>query len=227
MKNNQKGFGVIEIIIVTILVAGVIGLGWYVYDAYQKKSTQNSNPQATQQESKRESDVPAGYKKYTDSQYRLSFIYPEDWVMVDKAEDDAGRGVLVKIASPDQDAAYKAHKASGRPIDGPPASTFEVSRWDSINDPAAKGGESIDEPTYVNLEDYFNSAYHMKIKQKIGERTINSQKAYEVSIGGFGQTYGVMFERGEGIYQVEFLGNWQKTSLTEEENQILESFKFN
>jgi prepilin-type N-terminal cleavage/methylation domain-containing protein len=54
MKVNQKGFSVVEILIV-IVVAGLIGtVGWLVYDRQKNKTDDKSVAQTTQQEQKQE-----------------------------------------------------------------------------------------------------------------------------------------------------------------------------
>jgi hypothetical protein len=44
MKNSQKGFTVAEILLVVVLAGLVSGVGWYVWQANQKKNTSVENP---------------------------------------------------------------------------------------------------------------------------------------------------------------------------------------
>ncbi len=89
MKSNQKGFSVIEILLV-IVVVGLIGtVGWLVYDRQNNNSdttTEDTNTQVSQQEEVREApeetesaDPYEGWKsgsfKYTDLSYKL----PPNW----------------------------------------------------------------------------------------------------------------------------------------------------
>ncbi len=89
MKNNQKGFSVLEILIV-IVVVGLIGaVGWLVYDRQQNKTdNQSATTQGSQQmEEKKEvtpkqgtkSNVPEGWVQYQDTTNSVSFYYPADW----------------------------------------------------------------------------------------------------------------------------------------------------
>lgn len=87
MKVNQKGFSIVEILVV-IVVVGLLGtVGWLVYDR-QKSKTDNkdTSAQTSQQQDKQErpkevvqqENIPEGWKKY-DSNSHFSFIYPTEW----------------------------------------------------------------------------------------------------------------------------------------------------
>lgn len=87
MRTNQKGFGVVEILIV-IFVAGLLGtIGWIVYTrqgnkaSNQQTATQNSEQKqdgSLKEDPKDEqSSVKQGYKLYDDR--NLSLQYPDTW----------------------------------------------------------------------------------------------------------------------------------------------------
>lgn len=84
MKVNQKGFSVVEILIV-IVVVGVLGaVGWLVYD---RQSKDKAEPVATTTEIKKEDnesstsakDPYEGMTKYTSEKYGITFYYPKNW----------------------------------------------------------------------------------------------------------------------------------------------------
>jgi len=77
MNKNQKGFSVVEILIV-IVVVGLIGtVGWLVYDRQQSKSTTTTTPDTTQvTEQKQET---AKTSDYNSSELGLSLSYPSEW----------------------------------------------------------------------------------------------------------------------------------------------------
>lgn len=99
MKRNEKGFGIVELLVI-IVVIGLIGaVGWLVYD--RQKSKQN-NAETTQQSSgdqivakndtKQEVDtlINPGWKRYTSERLKISFEYPSDWyVKEQKSENPA------------------------------------------------------------------------------------------------------------------------------------------
>jgi prepilin-type N-terminal cleavage/methylation domain-containing protein len=83
MKINQKGFSVVEILIV-IVVVGLLGVaGWFVY-GHQKSTKQSSTTQAksatsSSKETSTSVDRYAGWKTYKSSVEGFSFRYPADW----------------------------------------------------------------------------------------------------------------------------------------------------
>jgi prepilin-type N-terminal cleavage/methylation domain-containing protein len=87
MRSNQKGFSVVEILIV-IAVVGVLGaVGWLVYDRQKNKaddkqvSTQTSQ-QEKQEEPKEETSTPnpyEGWKESSNEKWGFSFKYPAGW----------------------------------------------------------------------------------------------------------------------------------------------------
>jgi prepilin-type N-terminal cleavage/methylation domain-containing protein len=85
MKANQKGFSVVEILIV-IVVVGLLGtVGWLVYDR-QKNKTDSSTNQTTQQnsvakepETQKEVDPYEGWETYKSTSEGFTIKYPKDW----------------------------------------------------------------------------------------------------------------------------------------------------
>lgn len=70
---NERGFGLIEVL-VAILVVGLIGLGvWYVLQA---QTVRSPTPQGSQQ-----TDPYAGWQTYCDELQKVCFKYPSDWAV--------------------------------------------------------------------------------------------------------------------------------------------------
>lgn len=92
MKNNQKGFSVVEILIVIVVVGLLGGAGWYVWkskDKNQTPITTNNTVQKTEPEIyKRSTTVPSDWKTYSNQQYKISMSYPQNWTI--RAEDNDG-----------------------------------------------------------------------------------------------------------------------------------------
>lgn len=83
MKKNQKGFGVIELLILVVLV-GLLGfLGWRFYEARQK-TDESPKIESTSQVSVKDT-TPQGWVKYKNNDLGISFSYPKQWKLVDCA----------------------------------------------------------------------------------------------------------------------------------------------
>lgn len=225
---HSDGFSVIEVLIVLAILILIGGAGFYVYKA-NNNETSDSNKKgqhsAQTDESTDEISVPEGYKEYKNTQYKFSFVYPEDWAQQSAEETLVwGEDAIVSLISPTTAAAHKSYTEQG--MLGSANTDLVVSRWDSINESGAKGGEWIGQSEYSSLEDYFNDPYEGRSKQKIGELLIADQKAYEVIIGGHGAEYGIMMERAGAVYELRFLTIGDKASVTEEAKKIIESLRF-
>lgn len=84
MKHNQKGFAVIETLLILIIIGALCGVGWYVYQA-QNKQSQKDNPVSQTNEYKKDSSETDAAKD-TDSWFSFtpnSGIYtiklPDGW----------------------------------------------------------------------------------------------------------------------------------------------------
>ncbi|MEX2014493.1 MAG: prepilin-type N-terminal cleavage/methylation domain-containing protein [Candidatus Saccharimonadales bacterium] len=104
MNSNQKGFSVVEILIV-IIVIGLLGaVGWLVYDRQKSKTSETqTNTQQKEETPKQETEqteqklINTGWKVYTSEKLNLSFEYPESWTV--KEEDQISSGSRIYISS--------------------------------------------------------------------------------------------------------------------------------
>jgi len=85
MKQNQKGFSVVEILIV-IVVVGLIGaVGWLVYDRQHSQNKQESSTTTTDNSKVTDATKPTPADKYADwATYKdeyVSFRYPKNWTV--------------------------------------------------------------------------------------------------------------------------------------------------
>ena len=85
MKNNEKGFGVLGLllIILTILLIGVAG--WYVWNKQQKddatsKTTSSASGKKAAESGAAEKDPTAGWIAYSNAPGDFSFRHPSTWV---------------------------------------------------------------------------------------------------------------------------------------------------
>ncbi len=108
MKINQRGFGVIGILILTVVVGLLGAVGWLVYDrqklAKQDNTSQernNSSEKAVLLDNKNSDEKPinSGWKVYISEKLKISFEYPEGWFV--KEEDQISSGSRIYISSHD------------------------------------------------------------------------------------------------------------------------------
>jgi cytoskeletal protein RodZ len=77
MKKNEKGFGVIEALLILVIV-GLIGfVGWYVGQSKQK--TNESSTTTYSEQKTEEASEESTYKEYKDDVRTFKFEYPKDW----------------------------------------------------------------------------------------------------------------------------------------------------
>lgn len=85
MKNYQKGFGVIEMVIIVAIVGLIGAIGWSLYDRQIKSSDDGTTQQApTDDESTtytRSTTPPSDWKTYSNEKYKITLSYPADWTV--------------------------------------------------------------------------------------------------------------------------------------------------
>jgi len=96
MKKNQKGFGVVEVLIVLVVVSLIGGAGWYVWKAKNKSTPTQDNAQS-QEQSNSEADPYAGASWNTYDNGTVSLQYPSNWKIDYDPENDTG---YVSFTSP-------------------------------------------------------------------------------------------------------------------------------
>jgi len=78
MDKNQKGFGIVEILIIIVIV-GLIGtVGWLVYDRQKSKDTETPSTTNTSQTTNTEAETPK-MSDYNSDELGLSLSYPSEW----------------------------------------------------------------------------------------------------------------------------------------------------
>lgn len=223
-----KGFTLIEGLLILVIVGLLGGTGWYVWNAKEnsdKGPSKASYIDTTTTGTKPAPPIPEGYIKYENKELSFSFAYPKDWTTNTLAPDDTKGGAVVSLVSLGQKKAYEDFVALQRQTEGPNSFDLAVSYWSSINNAYARGGSWIGmKDQYSSLNDYFNDTGAPK--HKIDKVTINGTSAYEVELSGFGgQTYGLMFERPNGIYEFSFINVSDKSQLTDQLKKIIATIK--
>lgn len=104
MKTNQKGFSVVEVLLI-VLVVGLLGaVGWLVYDRQQNQNEKATQPAATQapttssteQATEAKEDSYAGWKSYENG--AISFKYPAEWKVAEVAVASGGNASTAESA---------------------------------------------------------------------------------------------------------------------------------
>ncbi len=88
--NNESGFSGLELLLVIFIVVLLGFIGWYIYHNDHKstvsilKST-SSSP-----------NVYSGWKSFTTSYQKLSFKYPNSWVLIDNSISNGNDEISIK-----------------------------------------------------------------------------------------------------------------------------------
>lgn len=92
---EQRGFGVVELLILAVVVAVIAAIGFLVFN-----NLQNNDKASTTRSTDQSADTKL--KEYKNKDYGFSLQYPSSW-KVTEALEDGGRGVpegLITISSP-------------------------------------------------------------------------------------------------------------------------------
>ena len=85
MKMNQKGFGLVEGLLIAMLVVVLAFSGWYIWNENQDEDSTTESTTSTDAssqltaETEAEPTIPEGWVQYSNDLYGFSFIYPEEW----------------------------------------------------------------------------------------------------------------------------------------------------
>lgn len=210
---RSKGFGVVGAVVVVLTVAIVGFAVWRILTANTTSEPVTEQPK--QQTTTPSDDTPAGYIKYSDPKGRFTFAYPNTW----ETKPVNLNGALIALVRP---SLQETLKKPGSYYDGPSFSLV-VSHWTNVNE-IVKDEEYLGKRSYANLADFMKDA---KVPVKlIGETTLNGAPGYEAINPGIGSQYALLFERPDGIYQLEFSDVAKKENLSAEDKKIIETFKF-
>jgi type II secretory pathway pseudopilin PulG len=90
MSKNQKGFSVVEVLLILVLV-GIIGfVGWYIWQGRVKENPQSSLQSTSNTASTAGSDIYAGWNTYKSPVEGFSIKYPADWTIMTGATNSEG-----------------------------------------------------------------------------------------------------------------------------------------
>jgi hypothetical protein len=78
INRDNRGFGVVELVIVIVVVVVLSLVGWFIYD---HKTTVSNKSVVT---------VPSSWKTFKDSSYPISFSYPSTWSVTPNSGGNPG-----------------------------------------------------------------------------------------------------------------------------------------
>jgi hypothetical protein len=87
MKNNQKGFGLVPVLLIVVIVAIVGFTGWYVWNTQgqeDKIATPTPTPTVAVSIAPSPSGVYVNWVKFSNTYY--SFMYPNNWVQISSTQ---------------------------------------------------------------------------------------------------------------------------------------------
>lgn len=95
MNINQKGFGIVEVLIVVVILGLIGGTGWYVTQAKNKAnqtldsaSSAQTNPQKTEKKEEATKDETADWTIYETPQNEYSFKVADGWKLYKKQDSN-------------------------------------------------------------------------------------------------------------------------------------------
>ena len=105
MNKNQKGFALVEGLLILIVVGILAGTGWYVWNSRNNTDKSLDNTTKTSAFTKKpakanvtsEANIPADWPVYKDTTNNLSFSYPSSWNSI----PDSYSQQTINITSPD------------------------------------------------------------------------------------------------------------------------------
>ncbi|MDQ5938557.1 MAG: hypothetical protein QG603_416 [Patescibacteria group bacterium] len=154
---------------------------------------------------------------YTNKRYGFEFKYPNNSLLEEGTEDNSGTITYLKVFD------REAKNLEGKNIPGY-FTYMTVSYWDDLNNEYAKGGSWMGQRHYGSLEDMFTD--DKAFIQKESEIELAGIKAYEVIVGGYSATYGIMFEYNNGVYRIDFPDEIQHKPNVSVREEIISTFKF-
>jgi prepilin-type N-terminal cleavage/methylation domain-containing protein len=112
-KLDRKGFSIVEVLITIVVLAVIVGCGWFAWHHTHDKNTSASKSTGSSQQTKSSStsssksttatttDPYAGWKPYCDSTYKYCFKYPSDWTLTaDSSATSVGDSREATVSDP-------------------------------------------------------------------------------------------------------------------------------
>jgi hypothetical protein len=91
--NNESGFSVVELLLVIVIVVLLGFMGWYIYHNDHKTNVNTTKLSSTS------ISVYSGWKTFATSYQKLSFKYPNNWVLTDNSTSNGNDDISIKSPS--------------------------------------------------------------------------------------------------------------------------------
>lgn len=227
MKVNQKGFSVVEILFVMVVVGLLAAIGWLVYDRQNNKSNKeqaNTTPAQTEtqkaetpkQEVAEPADETANWKEEKNTEFGFSYKYPSD---------SGWESFLLRATSPGDASGEKVNNAGinytlcGRNCGL--VFAFGVYTKGSSADPGSSWGEK---------QMSGNTYYKQTSKQSVTKSGITGTR-WEYTPGASNTAKIVYYYFSKGNLSYAFTVNsngaiTDKADLTERGEKIMSTFQF-
>ena len=88
--NNESGFSAVELLLVIVIVVLLGFMGWYIYHNDHKTNVSVSKSSSTS------TSVYSGWKTFTTGYQKLSFKYPNNWVLTDNSTSNGNDFLSIK-----------------------------------------------------------------------------------------------------------------------------------
>jgi hypothetical protein len=213
---NIKGIGLVITLLILLLTLIIAIGGWYYYaNKYQVVDNQGIGSVLKTVDANSDINL-SDYTKYHNKDIAIEFSYPKSWIINPISPNSQSQGLILELMTAEQQTAFIS-----QPDIKP---SLRLSFWPNINNQYALGGELDELRTYDNLDDYLNSPEY---GYKKALRTIKKTgyDMHYVTIGGYGESYGVMFETSQGVYELNFASTTSEQSATQQINQIINTIK--
>ena len=199
---------VISLVIVLVLVGGYFALAKYqsMWPFSPQVAMESPTPTVSPSSSPSVSQNPtADWKTYTNIKYGFEFKYPSTWKIEYKTNTPTGYYFVdqeVFLQSPATVEGLKAKTIN-------PGYQYDL-HFSYIDNGTAYGGEAAPDPA----------------KKFLGKIIVGGVSASEYTVGGQGQSYLVEIDHNLHMYVFSFDTAWDKSQLTQEQLQILSTFRF-
>lgn len=205
IKLNNRGFSLVEGLLMVIALTLIVGVGVYVVNANKEKkeanNTSQSNNTKTETNSKStEKDLYDGWQTYKDDTFGYSLKYPADWKFNDKKSLDQ-------------------KNSEGNMIYSPPTFTSA----DGQKEITLNAGKLTG--TYANAKEAFKQEGAGRAGDVLQDEsiTINSYSAYNAKTTHMGVTFSIYSVMNKGV-SVDLSSNYSNNEMVK---MIANSIKFN
>lgn len=216
MLKNNNGIGLVMLLLILLLTLFIAMFGWYYYSKkYQVVGSQGIGGVLKTVDANSDINL-SDYTKYQNKDIAIEFSYPKTWIINPISPNSQSQGLILELMTAEQQTAFMSQPDT-RP-------SLKLSFWPSINNQYALGGELDNKRTYANLADYLNSP-EFGYKKALNTISKDGYVMYYVTIGGYGESYGVMFETNKGVYEFNFASTSSEQNATVQINQVINTIK--